>query len=360
MLSDADVIAFVPKTSSFTGIATLTVRAWDQSTGTDGGTVNLNKTGTGGKTAFSATPLTATLHVNTAPAQNPPAGGISLPAITENVNSPAVSVATLRRDAHATDAVKGASLGIAITGVTGPGTWQYQLSGGAWQAVPSTLALLLPPSALVRFVPTADATGSASVTWAAWDQTEGTAGASGFAAVSSAAGAFSAASATATLNITAVSRAAPAWSGSGAALTPVLPGSYSLTGSQPPGDTVQAIFGACFQDGANTANPGTAVTALTGTSNGTWQYSADGSHWTAIGNVSEGKALLLSASYRVRFVPRAGFLGAATLTAYAWDGSVGQAGATFNLNGKTGGAGAFSATPLTAACLVNTAPVLTA
>ncbi len=100
------------------------------------------------------------------------------------------------------------------------------------------------------------------------------------------------------------------------------------------------------------------MTALSGATNGTWQYSSDGTSWMDIGTVSAGKALLLSAGYRLRYVPKAGFLGTATLTAYAWDGSVGQVGTLFNISGETGGTGAFSRTPLTTTCLVNTAPTL--
>jgi hypothetical protein len=52
-------------------------------------------------------------------------------------------------------------------------------------------------------------------------------------------------------------------------------------------------------------------------------------------------------------VPKAGFLGAAALTAYAWDGTDGTSGGTAAVHG-----GAFSASVLTAVCLVNTAPNL--
>ena len=285
LLSGQDLITFVPNNSTFTGTANLTVRAWDQSTGTDGAVINLSKsTSTGGTTAFSRKALTATIHVNTAPTQT--AGNVTLSSIQENVASAAVTVATLLQAVDATDADAGAALGMAITAATGPGTWQYQLAGGGWRAVPAALALLLPPSAMLRFMPAPDASGSAVLTWVAWDQTDGRVKASNFAIPGTGgAFAFSMASATATVTITS-SHQAPEWSGSGAALTPVLPGTYSLTGAAPPGDTVQAVFGPYFQDGANPASPGIAVTALTGTSNGTWQYSANGTTWTSIGSVS--------------------------------------------------------------------------
>jgi hypothetical protein len=201
----------------------------------------------------------------------------------------------------------------------------------------------------LRFVPTPDASGSASLTWLAWDRTDGTAGASGFIIPGTdGAFAFSAASATVTLTVL-PSKQPPAWYGKGAVLTAVLPN------TTPPGDTVASVFGAFFQDGANSVSPGIAVTALTGMANGTWQFSPDGTNWSAIGTVSPAKALLLSAGYRLRFVPKAGFLGTVKLTAVAWEGSTGTAGGTANVHGST----AFSMSPLTATCLINTAPTLT-
>jgi RHS repeat-associated protein len=359
LLADQDMFAFVPKAASFAGAAALTVRGWDQSSGTDGGTANLSKKGsTGGQTAFSANPLTATLHVNTSPTQTPPANGITLPAIAESVTSAAVKVSTLLKDAVAVDSNKGTQVGLAITGVTGPGVWQYELAGRTWQPVPASFSLLLPPTAKLRFVPTIDTTGTATLTWVAWDQTQGIAGMSGVDSTSGTASAFSAASATASLTISAVNHPAPEWNGSGTALTPVLPGDYTPTGAQPPGDSVQSVFGAFFQDGANGASVGIAITGLTGATSGVWQYSLDGITWTAIGTVSTHKALLLSADYRIRFVPKTGYTGVVTLAAYAWDGSQGQPTSPFNISGKTGGSDAFSALPMTVSCLVNKAPVL--
>ena len=270
-----------------------------------------------------------------------------------------MSVATLLAAANAVDSDKGTALGLALTSASGPGTWQYRLSGAAWQAVPATVsggaALLLPRSALLRFQPAGNQAGTtATLSWLAWDQTQGTAGAAGFNITGTGgtggASAFSAAAATAVLAVTTRPKAAPAWSGSRAALTPVTPGAL-----QPPGDTVGSIFGALFEDLGKPV--GIAVAALAGA--GTWEYSLDGTKWQPIGGVSAGKALLLSASDWLRFVPKAGYLGTAKLSAYAWDGSGSSNAGTFvNLGGQTGGTGAFSAKPLTATRLVNTAPTL--
>src|SRR5581483_2992235 len=81
------------------------------------------------------------------------------------------------------DTDSGAVSGVAVTGVddTG-GSWQYSMDAGATWAtfgsVAPTAALLLAADAntLVRFVPTTEWTGTAPITFQAWDQTSGTAG----------------------------------------------------------------------------------------------------------------------------------------------------------------------------------------
>ncbi len=124
-----------------------------------------------------------------------------------------------------------------------------------------------------------------------------------------------------------------------------------------------SVFGGFFQEAVAGTSVGIAVTSLSGTSNGTWEYMLVGdTTWTSFGTVSTAKALLLAANDLFRFVPKSNFLDTATLTAYAWDGraSSGSAGGTVNLaaKGASGGSTAFSGTTLVATCLVNTAPVL--
>ena len=151
---------------------------------------------------------------------------------------------------------------------------------------------------------------------------------------------------------------APAWkTGISAAFTPVLGLSAANLTPSPAGDTVAAVFGAAFLDAAGIA-PGIAITTLSGTSNGTWQYSTTGgATWTNVPTVSMTNALLLAASAKLRFVPNDSFSGVVTLSAYAWDGS----GNSTNLTASgLGGSSPFSATPLVANCIVNSAPALSA
>lgn len=72
-----------------------------------------------------------------------------------------------------------AKRGMAVQGVSGEGTWQYSLDRGQTWLNIGTLAgevLLLRSTDRLRFIPDSGWTGTASITFAAWDQTNGTAG----------------------------------------------------------------------------------------------------------------------------------------------------------------------------------------
>jgi VCBS repeat-containing protein len=94
---------------------------------------------------------------------------------------------------------------------------------------------------------------------------------------------------------------------------------------------------------------------------GAWEYSTDGgSNWSAVGAVSEGSALLLGASDRIRFLPDEQNATEATFSYYLWDGASGTAGAKVNA-ATGGGASAFSTGSDTAHLVVtpvNDAPTL--
>ena len=90
--------------------------------------------------------------------------------------------------------------------------------------------------------------------------------------------------------------------------------------------TVGALFGSHFADAAdaidNSGNGGTggsapdsffgvAINGLTpNAAQGEWQYSLDGSTWTAVGARSDTNALVLASTAQLRFVPAANFHGA--------------------------------------------------
>ncbi len=206
-------------------------------------------------------------------------------------------------------------------------------------------------------MPTADQTGTFTLSWLAWDGTEGTAGQQFSTISNGGATAFSSAGATATLTVNALSAPpAPTWSGTGAALTPV-----SENATNPPGNTVASVFGSYFEASAG-ATMGIAVSGVTGTKTGQWLYSTDGgTSWQNLPTVSATNAILLLGTDLIRYAPNAGFAGIVTLTAHAWDGagSVADGGAVnLTLKGMTGGSSDISTATLTATCLVNTAPVV--
>ncbi|HVX64012.1 MAG TPA: Ig-like domain-containing protein [Pirellulales bacterium] len=109
---------------------------------------------------------------------------------------------------------------------------------------------------------------------------------------------------------------------------------------------------------------GIAVTGVSPSAGGVWQYSANGTSWTTIAGVALNQALLLPASDQLRFWPNPGFAGVASITFYGWDQVVGTAGTTADLSGPgaTGGFSSFSTTSATATLnvkLVNQPPQFT-
>ncbi len=117
---------------------------------------------------------------------------------------------------NVTDADAGAQLGIAITAAdTANGSWWYSINGGAnWNAlgaVADSNARLLAADANTRvyFQPTANYNGNiaAAITLRAWDQTSGNNGSLADASVNGGTAAFSTATDTASLTVTAVNDA---------------------------------------------------------------------------------------------------------------------------------------------------------
>jgi hypothetical protein len=315
--------------------------------------------------AFSNSTLTATETVNHAPTLA--ITSFSLPTITETAGSRALSAASLLSRAGYADADgKSVPSGIAITSDTGAGTWQW-FNGKTWAALPgvsSASALLLPNADSLRFMPLDDlapnATGSATLTYLAWDQTTGTAGLLHALTNTGGTSAFSSAAATASMFVDFVEQA-PTWiAGVGAAFTPAPGISTANPSPAPAGDTVANVFGAAFRDAAG-ALVSVAISSQTGASVGVWQFSTDnGTQWQSFPTLSTSAALLLSANDKVRFLPKKTFNGDVSLTVYAWDGSGAFSTDVANLTkAGTGGATSFSAATLTATCLVNSAPALT-
>lgn len=123
---------------------------------------------------------------NTAPVLNNN-GSPALPAITANpLTNPGALITTILASGAGSDPITdpdpGAQDGIAITAAdTANGYWEYSLDGTTWNAIgavsPSS-ARLLPADATtrLRFVPVMSYSGSATVTFVAWDLSSGSSG----------------------------------------------------------------------------------------------------------------------------------------------------------------------------------------
>ncbi len=185
--------------------ATIVYCAWDTTSGTS--TTKVDTSSNGGSTAFSAATDTATLTVtsNTAPvltAANPSLGSIAINATTT------IALVTFINDGTGTttitDADSGAVVGgIALTGVSGGGTWAYSLDGTTFTnvgTVSATAALLLPNTAELRYTAGANSE-TATITYCAWDTYTGTAGTTADTTTNGGLTAFSTASDTAKLSV---------------------------------------------------------------------------------------------------------------------------------------------------------------
>jgi hypothetical protein len=195
--------------------------------------------------------------------------------------------------------------GLAVVALAGRGAWHYSPDEGqTWRELTEAhhaSAMPLRADDLVRFTPRQGWAGTVKMTYRAWDGSQGAAGAAVNLAPRDSVGgatAFSRQTASATLQV-----------------LPQLP-------ELPPVDpwhgglTMAELFG-----GAG------AVVRLDGP--GEWQFSTDGRSWQEFGKVYHGRARLLRATDKVRFVPRRGSTGKVILSARAWEGR--GAAATANL-----------------------------
>ena len=363
LLRDSDLVRFVPDGNNGTA-ASFDFRAWDQTTGVFGTKVDASING--GTTAFSLAIETAGItvtSVNDAPVLDPN-GTMTLTTITEdqttNVGDTIAAIIASAGGDRITDVDAGALEGIAIFDlVSSNGTWQYNTGSGWTDVGPVSLAssLLLRESDSLRFVPDGQNADTAFVTFAAWDQTSGTAGTKVDTSVYGGTTAFSDQVETAAISVTAVNDA------------PVLDpnGFMSLTSitedeTANGGNTVASIIasggGDRMTDVDAGALEGIAIFDLT-SSNGTWQYNT-GSGWTDVGSVSANSSLLLRDTDSVRFVPDGQNGDTAFVTFKAWDQTSGAAGTKVDTS-VFGGTTAFSSqveVAVISVTAVNDAPVL--
>ena len=342
------------------GVATMSYRAWDQTSGTFGNSVDAS-TG-GGTTAFSTAFDTVTVSVTSINDAPTIASGYthSFASTNENTASAATLVSTILSGSSWSDVDTGAVSGLAITGKTGSGTWQYSVDGTTWTnfgTVSSANALLISSSTQVRYVPDNNNGETATFTYKAWDQTSGTASTvstPNYASTTTSGGTSSYSSNTDTAQIVvAAVNDSPTLSGSNNFTT------ISEKATSNSGDLVSTLISGKLGDVDAGAMSGVAVTALN-SGQGIWQYSIDGgTTWNSIGTVSGPSALLLASTDRLRFVPDGLNADAGNLTFRGWDQSAGLHGTKVDTS-INGGTTAFSTAVATASILVtavNDAPI---
>jgi hypothetical protein len=363
LLRSTDLVRFVPDGQN-ADAASFDFRAWDRSAGTAG--TQADTSSPGGTSAFSLALDTAAIAVggiNDAPTLDN-LGDMTLLDVAESDPNPAGDAVSAILASAGGDRISdfdtGAVEGIAVTGVNdADGTWQYSTDGSIWThfgSVSDNAAVLLNPSARVRFVPDVGYVGSAgNLTFRAWDQSAGTNAQTGVdVSVTGLDTPYSVNVETAAL-VVAAQNAAPVLTPSAPSLTPI---HEDETGN--PGDGVSAILGTSTSDTNVGAQKGIAVIGLS-SGNGTWQYSTNaGASWASVGGVSDTNALVLRDVDRLRFVPDALNADTASFDFRAWDQTTSAAGARVNAS-AAGGMTAFSLASDTATIAVaarNDAPSL--
>ncbi|EMB19109.1 Pentaxin [Rhodopirellula europaea 6C] len=216
LLRSTDLVRFNPDGENGT-LANFGFRGWDQTNGTAGTHHNISSTG--GPSAFSNSTESALItvtDVNDAPVLDNSANLI-LTAQTEDAGAPSGAVGTVITDlvslgGNVTDVDASVQTGVAITAAdTANGTWWYTTDGGTnWNALGSvsdSSARVLNANSNTRiyFEANADFNGTISnaITFRAWDRSLGSNGSLQDASTNGGTTAFSSASETADLTITA-------------------------------------------------------------------------------------------------------------------------------------------------------------
>ncbi|GAA4443745.1 VCBS domain-containing protein [Novipirellula rosea] len=177
LLRSSDYLRYVPDAMN-ADTSSLSFVAWDQTTGTEG--TKVSTATTGGTTAFSdnvgLAEVTVTA-VNDAPTITDSAT-VTLSGTNEDTPSTPTSVDSIVSSAGWADVDTGAVKGIAVTGLTGNGTWQYSTDGSNWTSfsgISGSTALLLNASTQIRYQPDSLNGETATFDFVAWDTTTGSA-----------------------------------------------------------------------------------------------------------------------------------------------------------------------------------------
>jgi hypothetical protein len=287
-------------------------------------------------TSAAATVAITVNPVNDAPVLAPAAPLLPLPV--NDADPAGITVASLTGSSLG-DVDAGALPGIAIIAATGTttGRWQFSTDGlNNWTSfgtlastfgkVSSSRALLLDANHRLRYLPNPGYTLITSaplpaILYRAWDQTSGSAGQPKSIVAVGGTTAFSVQMQTARVRV----NDAPVLTSAARSLGPTA-SNRAFTA------TVAALLGSSVTDVGTGTRQGIAVTGLTTSAGGRWQFSLDGgATFFDFGMPAESAARLLRATDRVRYVPRKGATGTATITFRAWDQTTHAAGRLVDL-----------------------------
>ncbi|MBE9032735.1 DUF4347 domain-containing protein [filamentous cyanobacterium LEGE 11480] len=165
LAADANTRVYFQPNDNYSGTISeaLSFRAWDSSSGSNGGTADTNNNG--GTTAFSFATDTAAITVNSVNDSPNFTGNGALAAIAEDTLNPAGQTINGLFSGLFSDVDSGSSLGgVAIVGntanATNQGVWQYSTNATDWFNVGAvtdgTTALALSATTALRFLPVTD------------------------------------------------------------------------------------------------------------------------------------------------------------------------------------------------------------
>ncbi|MCP4348480.1 MAG: PKD domain-containing protein, partial [Desulfobacterales bacterium] len=359
-------VRFVPD-EDWQGTATFVFRAWDRSLGTAGQTADAQEGG--GESAFSNTTAYAAIEVKLSGNQRPVLDNSFSPVLDsideDDSENSGNTVAEIVADGSVTDA-DGPVEAVAVTAVDNTnGIWEYSADEGVtWTAFTgetdaeidiSAQARLLDEFSRIRFIPDNNWNGTSSFTFRAWDMSTGETGETADTSEYSELSAFSSATDNADIEAEPVNDAPILDDSQSPVLTLIYEDDFENSGNT----VAQIVEDGSADDIDGPLTEAIAVIALDNT-NGTWEYSTDGTDWSDLENDMSGRALLLDETYKIRFVPDPGWTGTASFTFRAWDMSAGEPGQPAD-TGEGGGETAFSSVYDEAVITVrpsNSAPVL--
>ncbi|MDA8746384.1 Ig-like domain-containing protein, partial [Rubripirellula amarantea] len=352
LLRSTDLVRFEPNGENGT-TKDFTFRAWDGTSGTAGNKVDASTNG--GTTAFSTDTETASIvvtSVNDAPTIND--GSVfNFAGTNEDTNSSSSTAADILASSSLNDVDFSSQSGLAITSLTGNGTWQYSTDGLTWTsfgAVSASNALLLSSTTQIRFAPDTENGETATFSYRAWDQSSGTASTNGSTShgdtsTNGGVTAYSSQTASAQITVTDVNDA-PFYNTAGDTEFTTITEDDLNNAGETVADLIASAGGNRITDVDDGAVEGIAIRSAQA-GNGTWQYSLNGgTSWLDVGTVTNSSALLLRDTDMLRFQPNGETGTTAHLSVRAWDQTTGTAGTKVNTS-VGGGSSAFGTTPET-------------